>query len=62
MAEKTKERHRVIIDIPESTHRNLKIITALQGVTMQQYIRNLIKSDMQCMQGFTKFLTEEKIK
>ena len=62
MAEKTKERHRIIIDIPESTHRNLKIITALQGITMQQYIRNLIKSDMQCMQGFRKFLTEEKSK
>ena len=55
MAEKTKERQRVIIDIPESTHRNLKIITALQGITMQQYIRNLIKSDMQCMRDLQSF-------
>ena len=59
MSEKPRERHRIMIDVPESTHRNLKVMTALKGMSVQQYIRGLIQSDMQCLQGITKLLASE---
>ena len=42
-----KKTTRVTVDFPEEQHRELKAIAALEGVTMQDYIRSRITIELE---------------
>ncbi len=42
-----KKTTRVTVDFPVNQHRKLKAIAALEGVTLQEYIRSRVISDPQ---------------
>lgn len=45
---RTKKRTtRVTVDFPESEHRKLKAIAALEGVTLQDYIRSRVTPEIE---------------
>jgi len=45
---KTKKKTtRVTVDFPEAQHRKLKAMAALEGVTLQDYIRSRVTSEIE---------------
>lgn len=44
MSEQIKTPKRLLIDIPEELHRELKSVVALRGITLKKYVIRAIRS------------------
>ena len=47
MSKTKKKTTRVTVDFPENEHRKLKAMAALEGVTLQDYIRSRVSTDIE---------------
>jgi len=47
VSQKRKKTTRVTVDFPVSQHRRLKALAALEGVTLQEYIRSRVTTEFE---------------